>query len=179
MTQPSLGLIETVGLTTAVTAADAALKSANVKLVGYEFAKGGGMTTVKVCGDVGAVKAAVAAATAAASAIGRVAAVTVIARPARGIAGMVASKDTVGREAANSPAREKEQTAPPAVNEPGETAPSHEDAGINPVSEEPAEAPTAPEDPAAFSSEDPMRDVPEAPAIPKASPVKPGKKGKR
>ena len=40
MSQRSLGLIETFGLLPAVEAADAAVKSANVDLVGYEFAKG-------------------------------------------------------------------------------------------------------------------------------------------
>ena len=51
MSQRSLGLIETFGLLPAVEAADAAVKSANVDLVGYEFAKGSGMTVVKVEGD--------------------------------------------------------------------------------------------------------------------------------
>lgn len=172
MTQLSLGLIETIGLTAAVTAADAALKSANVELVGYELAKGGGMATVKVRGDVGAVKAAVAAAEVAASAIGRVAAVTVIARPAQGIGGMVASKDTVGDAAANAPALKEEQAAPPAVTAPVEEAFSPADAETGPAGAEPTE-------PAALFPEEPARDVPEAPAAPKAPSAKPGKKGKR
>ena len=37
MSQRSLGLIETYGLLPAVEAADAAIKSANVDLIGYEF----------------------------------------------------------------------------------------------------------------------------------------------
>ena len=45
-----LGFIETFGLAACVAAADAAVKSANVKLLGYEYAKGGGMCTVKVEG---------------------------------------------------------------------------------------------------------------------------------
>ncbi|MCG3055827.1 BMC domain-containing protein, partial [Escherichia coli] len=36
MSGKSLGLIETVGMSAAVEAADAAMKSANVSLVGYE-----------------------------------------------------------------------------------------------------------------------------------------------
>ena len=60
--QKSLGLIETQGLAGGITAADAAVKSANVELIGYELTKGGGWTTVKIQGDVGAVKAAVDAA---------------------------------------------------------------------------------------------------------------------
>ena len=42
MSGQSLGLIETVGLTVAVEAADAAIKSANVELVGYELTKWAG-----------------------------------------------------------------------------------------------------------------------------------------
>jgi hypothetical protein len=57
----AVGFIETFGLTAAVAAADAACKSANVKLLGYEYAKGDGMCTVKVEGDVGSCKAAIAA----------------------------------------------------------------------------------------------------------------------
>ena len=45
MSGKSLGLIETVGMSAAVEAADAAMKSANVSLVGYELTKGGGMVT--------------------------------------------------------------------------------------------------------------------------------------
>ena len=54
----SLGMIETKGLIGAIEAADAMVKSANVQLVGKEQV-GGGLVTVMVRGDVGAVKAAV------------------------------------------------------------------------------------------------------------------------
>jgi len=57
----SIGFIETFGLTAAIAAADAAVKAADVKLLGYEYAKGDGMCTVKVEGNVGACKAAIAA----------------------------------------------------------------------------------------------------------------------
>ena len=53
----SLGMIETKGLVGAIEAADAMVKSANVQLVGKEQV-GGGLVTVMVRGDVGAVKAA-------------------------------------------------------------------------------------------------------------------------
>ena len=96
MSQRSLGLIETYGLLPAVEAADAAVKSANVDLIGYEFAKGSGMTVVKVEGDVGAVKAAIAAAYVAASKVGKVAATRVIPRPAAGLEAMVRNGDTKG-----------------------------------------------------------------------------------
>lgn len=54
----SLGLIEVKGLLGAIEAADSALKAANVNLVGWEKVKGG-IVTVKLTGDVDAVKAAV------------------------------------------------------------------------------------------------------------------------
>jgi microcompartment protein CcmL/EutN len=72
MSGQSLGLIETVGLTVAVEAADAAIKSANVELVGYELTKGGGLVTIKLTGEVGAMNAAVSAGVAAASRVGQV-----------------------------------------------------------------------------------------------------------
>ena len=104
MSQRSLGLIETFGLLPAVEAADAAVKSANVDLVGYEFAKGSGMTVVKVEGDVGAVKAAIAAAYVAASKVGRVAATRVIPRPAAGLDGLTRNGDTKGYTPPEPPA---------------------------------------------------------------------------
>lgn len=72
MSGQSLGLIETVGLTVAVEAADAAIKSANVELVGYELTKGSGLVTIKLTGEVGAMNAAVSAGVAAASRVGQV-----------------------------------------------------------------------------------------------------------
>ena len=65
----SLGFIETYGLTCAIEAADAALKAANVTLVGHKKTKSGDITII-IKGDVGAVKAAVDAGTAAAEKIG-------------------------------------------------------------------------------------------------------------
>ena len=104
MSQRSLGLIETYGLLPAVEAADATIKSANVDLIGYEFAKGSGMTVVKVEGDVGAVKAAIAAASMAASKVGKVAATRVIPRPATGLEVMVRNGDTKGYTPPEPPA---------------------------------------------------------------------------
>jgi ethanolamine utilization protein EutM len=77
----ALGLIETIGLVSAIEAADAAVKAANVVLLGYENTKGGGKITVKMVGDVGAVKAGVAAGVAAASRVGEVYGQRVIPRP--------------------------------------------------------------------------------------------------
>ena len=79
--QKSLGLIETEGLAAGIEAADAAVKSANVELIGYELTKGGGWTTIKVQGDVGAVKASVDAGAAAAEKVGEIVSQHVIPRP--------------------------------------------------------------------------------------------------
>ena len=76
----SLGMIETRGLIGAIEAADAMVKSANVQLVGKEQV-GGGLVTVMVRGDVGAVKAATDAGAAAAEKVGELISVHVIARP--------------------------------------------------------------------------------------------------
>ena len=76
----SLGMIETKGLIGAIEAADAMVKSANVQLVGKEQV-GGGLVTVLVRGDVGAVKAATDAGAAAAEKVGELISVHVIARP--------------------------------------------------------------------------------------------------
>lgn len=81
MTENALGLIETVGLPTAIEAADAAMKAANVRLVGYEKTRGGGLVIVKIRGDVGAVRAAVEAAVASASRVGKIYGSHVIPRP--------------------------------------------------------------------------------------------------
>ena len=61
----ALGMIETKGLVASIEAADAMVKAANVTLVGKEHV-GGGLVTVMVRGDVGAVKASVDAGAAAA-----------------------------------------------------------------------------------------------------------------
>lgn len=98
MSRKSLGLIETIGLTAAVEAADAAVKSACVELVGYELTKGSGMTVVKVEGNVGAVKAAIDAAAIAASRVGIVVSTKVIPRPDTQIGILIRNRDTVGGE---------------------------------------------------------------------------------
>ena len=69
----ALGMVETRGLVAAIEAADAMVKAANVQLVGKEQV-GGGLVTVMVRGDVGAVKAATDAGAAAAEKIGELAA---------------------------------------------------------------------------------------------------------
>ncbi|KKM11454.1 carboxysome structural protein EutM [Clostridiales bacterium PH28_bin88] len=73
-------MVETKGLVAAIEAADAMVKAANVKLVGYEKI-GSGLITVMVRGDVGATKAATDAGAAAAKKVGEVVSVHVIPRP--------------------------------------------------------------------------------------------------
>ncbi|MTI80317.1 MAG: ethanolamine utilization microcompartment protein EutM [Firmicutes bacterium] len=80
MNSEALGLIETKGLVGAVEAADAMVKAANVTLIGKEHV-GGGLVTVMVRGDVGAVKAATDAGAAAAQRVGELVSVHVIPRP--------------------------------------------------------------------------------------------------
>lgn len=83
MSQFALGLIETVGYATAVSAADAALKAANVTLVGVErvIGVGGALgVTIQLSGDVGAVKAAVEAGKWEAEKVGKIISAHVIAR---------------------------------------------------------------------------------------------------
>ena len=80
MSQQALGMVVTRGLTAAIEAADAMIKSAEVTLVGTEKI-GSGLVTVMVRGDVGAVKAATEAGSAAASRLGELVAVHVIPRP--------------------------------------------------------------------------------------------------
>lgn len=76
----ALGLIETKGLVAAIEAADAMLKAAKVTLIGSEKV-GGGLVTIMVRGDVGAVKAATDAGAAAAEKVGELVSVHVIPRP--------------------------------------------------------------------------------------------------
>ena len=76
----ALGMIETRGLVGAIEAADAMVKAANVTLVGKEQI-GGGLVTVMVRGDVGAVKAATDAGAAAAENVGELVSIHVIPRP--------------------------------------------------------------------------------------------------
>ncbi|WFU68192.1 BMC domain-containing protein [Bradyrhizobium brasilense] len=80
----ALGLVETNGLVAAIQAADAMVKAANVKLVTKQQA-GGGLISIIVQGDVGAVKAAVDAGAAAAGQLGKVVSAHVIPRPHDGM----------------------------------------------------------------------------------------------
>lgn len=76
----SLGLIETRGYVAAVAASDAMVKAAKVTIAGTKEV-GGGLVSVTVKGEVGAVKTAIEAGAEAANAIGEVVSTHVIARP--------------------------------------------------------------------------------------------------
>lgn len=87
-TMEALGMIETKGLVASIEAADAMVKAANVTLIGREF-PGGGLVSVMVRGDVGAVKAAVEAGAGAADRLGELLSVHVIPRPHAEVEGIV------------------------------------------------------------------------------------------
>lgn len=108
MARNALGLIEVVGMTAAIVAADTAVKSANVRLLGYENSKGGGMITVKFEGDVGAVKAALEAASTAASRVNRIVSKHLIPRPSDEIEKMTNPKSKVSKEMATEAEKEAE-----------------------------------------------------------------------
>lgn len=79
----ALGLIETVGYTTAVSAADAALKAANVTLIAVEKVIGAGGSlgvTIHLNGDVGAIQSAVEAGKKEAERVGKLISAHVIPR---------------------------------------------------------------------------------------------------
>ena len=84
----ALGMIETRGLVASIEAADAMVKAANVTLTCKEHV-GGGLVTVMVRGDVGAVKAAVDAGAAAAERVGELISVHVIPRPHEELEGIL------------------------------------------------------------------------------------------
>lgn len=77
-------MIETKGFCAAMEAADAALKSANVRVTGWEKV-GSGYVTIFFRGEVAAVKAATDSGAAAAAQIGSVVSVQVIPRPHDGL----------------------------------------------------------------------------------------------
>ena len=80
-------MIETKGFCALLEACDAALKSANVSLTGWEKV-GSGLVTGFFRGDVAAVKAAVDAGADAASQVGEVVSVQVIPRPHEELSGL-------------------------------------------------------------------------------------------
>ena len=127
----ALGMIETKGLVGSIEAADAMLKAANVVLASKTHV-GGGLVTVMVRGDVGAVKAAVDAGASAAERVGELVSVHVIPRPAEDVEYILdpltpptpdPEPDLPAEPAAEPEAPAAEPEAP-AVSEPGPEEPS-------------------------------------------------------
>lgn len=94
MLRLAIGIIEVIGLSSAIEVADICVKSANVTLIGYELSQGHGMVLIKIEGDVGAVTAAVQAS----SKIAKVLNKKVIPRPGDGIECLIKNENTVGYE---------------------------------------------------------------------------------
>jgi microcompartment protein CcmL/EutN len=90
--EEALGLVETVGMVPAISAADKMLKAANVELVSYENV-GSTLVTIMVKGDVAAVRESVEAGAAAARAIGKLTAHNVMPRPIKSVGDIVSLYD--------------------------------------------------------------------------------------
>jgi len=109
----ALGLIETRGLIGAIEAADAAVKAADVELIGRERADAG-LMTIKLKGDVAAVRAAVDAGAAAAQRVGELVSVHVIPRPDDEVEILIYPPQSQTKERpADAPAPRGRKPAPP------------------------------------------------------------------
>ena len=117
----ALGMIETRGLVASIEAADAMVKAASVTLISKTHV-GGGLVTVMVEGDVGAVKAATDAGAAAAERVGELISVHVIPRPAADVAHIL------DRRPEPKPEPEPEPPAPEPEPEPEVPEPEPEEA---------------------------------------------------
>ena len=132
----ALGMIETRGLVAAIEAADAMVKAANVSLTNKEHV-GGGLVTVMVRGDVGAVKAATDAGAAAAERVGELISVHVIPRPHEEVEFIVRPEEPLGPKDDPEPPAPSDPT--PAAGEPApEIEPTEDKAVDDTIPEEPA-----------------------------------------
>ena len=132
----ALGMIETRGLVASIAAADAMVKAANVTLTCKERV-GGGLVTVMVRGDVGAVKAAVDAGAAAAERVGELVSVHVIPRPHEELEGILTTPAPV--TPTPKPPREPEEAPPAPVSPPPVPQPEPQPDPEVPAEEEKAE----------------------------------------
>ena len=117
----ALGLIETIGLSTSLTAMDAAAKCAEVRLLGTDRVIGVGKLislTLNIVGDVAAVQAAVEAGAAAAAKVGTVVSTTVIANPHEEL-GKIFSRYEKHYPGPDSPSPEKVRPTEPKGPAPG------------------------------------------------------------
>ena len=96
MEATALGMIETIGLVSALEAADAGLKAAQVRLLGRDCVRGG-LVMVRFSGDVAAVQAAVDAGAAAARRVGAVFSAHVIPRAMPEVVRMLVSDHSPGQ----------------------------------------------------------------------------------
>ena len=107
MVKDSLGLLEVAGLLGAITASDAMVKAANVRLIGIEKARGFGWMTVKVA----AVEAAVQTGVALTKGMNLYVAHKVIPRPAEGLV------ESLNDDFTDKPAKVADETEKPQLDE--------------------------------------------------------------
>lgn len=115
----AMGMIETKGLIGSIHAGDAMVKAANVEILKQEFIDGG-IVTIFIVGDVGAVQAAVDAGRVAAESVGELLGAHVIPRPDDAVQKMFAPKpsDVEGNKAyeQTKAAVVKQEDSPPTSN---------------------------------------------------------------
>ena len=104
----ALGLIEIKGLATAVLVADTMVKTANISILEVEKTRGLGWMTVKIVGDVAAVKAALEAGKQVGEAYGHFVTYKVIPRPSEGVERVFCQPPSSGREEGPAPVSKPE-----------------------------------------------------------------------
>lgn len=109
MNSGALGLIQVEALSAAYAAADAALKSADVAIVGLERIQGGGLMLLKITGDVASVQAAIDAGLRVAQDVGQQAIGHVIARTALPVV-PIAAEEKPDEESNHEEAKESLKT---------------------------------------------------------------------
>lgn len=124
MLEYALGMVETRGLIGSIEAADVMVKTANVHILGTEYIRNG-LVTVKIIGEVAAVKAAVDAGAAAAARVGQVVSTHVIPRPAAEIETILRKIPTPSSRGGNAQMPDKEK--------PGNTTPDQESLFAHPT----------------------------------------------
>lgn len=180
----AIGLVEVKGLASAIEVSDTMVKVANVELLGVEKAKGFGWMTVKVAGDVGAVKAAVDAGKAKAVQHNVFLSALVIPRPANNLENFFFKKETKVSDT-TEPAEKSEVVVEPAVSEPEkvEEKPQliEKPEVEKPTKEEPAKEEPAKEEPVKEETvkEESVKEKPVTEAPVKKEPAKEGPKKKK
>ena len=140
----ALGMIEVYGYLTAVEALDSALKAANVTRLDVVKVRGG-LVTVLVEGDVGAVKAAMDASAAAAERIGTVVSVHVIPRPASDVERMLKGPGGGPKTEPEEPEEPEPKGPEPEERKDEEPEAEPPEADLEPETPEPEPEPEAPE----------------------------------